>query len=156
MDATDLATIRAIEQLKYRYVRALDTKDWDLFRSTFVDDATAVYGERLEFDDADAIVAFMRENLGPTMVTLHQVHHPEIEVDGDTATGRWSLQDRVIMTEYRLLLDGASIYEDRYVRGTDGGWRIAHTGYVRLYEHTVAMDDLPSFRLTAPAADGPR
>lgn len=147
MDATDLVTVRAIEELKYRYVRALDTKDWDLFRSTFADDATAVYGERLEFTDADAIVAFMRENLGPTMVTLHQVHHPEITVDGDTATGRWSLQDRVIMTEYRLLLDGASIYDDRYVRGDDGEWRIAHTGYVRLFEQTVSMDDLPSFRL---------
>lgn len=149
MDPNDLVTIREVEQLKYRYVRALDTKDWDLFRACFVDDATATYGDRLDFSAADDIVAYMRENLGPDMVTLHQVHHPEITVDGDEATGRWSLQDRVIMTGYRLLLDGASLYEDRYRRGADGEWRIVHTGYVRLYEHMVSMDDLPSFTMTA-------
>lgn len=146
----DLQSIREVEQLKYRYVRAIDAKDWDLLRSTLEPDITATYGERLYFDDSESLVRYLRDNLGPTMITLHQVHHPEIVVDGDTATGRWSLQDRVIMTEYRLLLDGASLYEDRYRRGDDGEWRIAETGYVRLYEHTVSFDDLPSFRLTAP------
>ena len=149
MDAADLATLRELEELKYRYTRALDSKDWDLFRSCFADDATATYGERLAFDDPDAIVAYMRENLGPSMITLHQVHHPELLVDGDAATGTWSLMDRVIMTEFRLLLDGASTYHDRYVRGSDGTWRIAHTGYERIYEHVISFDDVPSFQLTA-------
>lgn len=147
MEPTDLATIREIEQLKYRYVRAIDTKDWDLFRSTLADDVTATYGERLVFDDADSIVAYLRDALGPTMVTLHQVHHPEITVDGDDATGRWSLQDRVIMTEHRMILDGASSYDDRYRRGADGAWRIARTSYTRLYEYTLSLDDLPSLRM---------
>lgn len=149
MDPNDLAVIHEVEQLKYRYVRALDTKDWDGFRACFTDDATASYGDRLDFANPDDATAYMRDNLGPTMITLHQVHHPEIVVDGDTATGRWSLQDRVIMTEYRLLLDGASLYEDRYRRDAQGTWRIAHTGYTRLYEHTVSMDDVPSFTLLA-------
>ena len=95
------------------------------------------------------IVGFMRDNLGPTMITLHQVHHPELSVDGDTATGTWGLQDRVIMTEHRLLLDGASYYDDDYRRGADGTWRIARTSYRRLYEHMISMDDVPSFQLTA-------
>ena len=149
MDIADLVAIREIEQLKYRYVRALDHKDWELFRSCFADDATATYGDRLEFADPDAIVAYMRENLGPSMITLHQVHHPEIELDGDEANGTWSLQDRVIMTEFRLLLDGCSCYRDRYARGADGAWRIVRTGYERIYEHIVSMDDVPSFNLLA-------
>ena len=149
MDAQDLVTIREIEQLKYRYVRALDHKDWDLFRTCFADDATASYGKRLEFSSADEIVAYMRDTLGPHMITVHQVHQPEIEVDGDHATGSWGLMDRVIMTEYRLLLDGASTYHDRYARGADGVWRIAHTGYERIYEQMVSFDDVPSFQLTA-------
>ena len=151
MDAADLVTIRQIEQLKYRYVRALDTKDWDLFASCFTSDATASYGERLGFAGPEEIVGFMRENLGPTMITVHQVHHPEITVDGDQATGTWSLMDRVIMTEFRFLLDGMSFYEDRYVRDADGEWRIAHTGYQRVYEQMVSFDDVPSFKLTANA-----
>ncbi len=149
MDAADLVAFRQIEQLKYRYTRALDHKDWDLFRSCFADDATATYGDRLEFSGPDEIVAYMRENLGSAMITLHQVHHPELTVDGDTAEGIWSLEDRVIMTEFRLLLDGYSCYRDRYVRGADGEWRISHTGYERIYEHIVSMDDVPSFKLLA-------
>jgi hypothetical protein len=149
MDASDLVTIREIEQLKYRYLRALDEKDWVLFRSVFTDDASATYGERLSFTSADEIVDSMSATLGPTMITMHQVHGPEIAVDGDEATGIWSLQDKVIMTDFRLLLDGMSIYRDTYRRGEDGVWRIAVTGYVRQFEHMVSMDDLPSFKLTA-------
>ena len=44
---------------------------------------------------------------------------------------------------------GAAFYQDRYQRGADGRWRIAHTGYVRTYEAMMSLDDLPSFRLTA-------
>ncbi len=149
MDADDLVTYRQLEELKYRYVRALDHKDWDLFGSLFEPDATATYGKRLDFTGPDEIVDYMRANLGPTMITVHQVHHPEFEVDGDTATAVWSLMDRVIMTEYRFLLDGVSFYRDRYTRGPDGVWRIAHTGYERIYESMISFDDIPSFNLTA-------
>ncbi len=149
MDAADLVTFRQLEELKYRYVRSLDQKDWELFASCFTDDATAVYGARLNFSGPDEIVGFMRDNLGPTMITLHQVHQPELTVDGDRASGTWALMDRVIMTEHRLLLDGASYYRDEYRRGDDGQWRISRTTYDRLYEHMVSMDDVPSFQLTA-------
>ena len=149
MDPADLVTYRQLEELKYRYVRALDTKDWDLFATCFTDDVTATYGTRLDFTGPDQIVSYMRENLGTNMITVHQVHHPEFTVDGDDATGRWSLMDRVIMTDYRLLLDGASLYEDRYRRGADGEWRIAHTGYTRVYEHMISFDDVPSLSFSA-------
>lgn len=148
MDLDRLWDLRQIEELKYRYVRMLDHKDWDGFADLFEPDATAAYGAERLFDGVDEIVGFMRDNLGPTMITLHQVHHPEIEIDGDEATGTWSLQDRVIMTRFGLLLDGYSTYHDRYRRATDGRWRIAHTGYERIYEHTVSIDDVPSFNLT--------
>lgn len=147
MDVNDLVTYRELEELKYRYFRALDHKDWDLFATVFTEDATAVYGKRLAFTGPGEIVSYMQENLGPNMITLHQVHHPEFTLDGDTATGTWSLQDRVIMTDYRFLLDGMSTYEDKYRRGDDGVWRIAHTGYERVYESMISFDDIPSFTL---------
>jgi hypothetical protein len=140
------ADIEQIEQLKYRYLRTLDLKRWDDFAAVFVPEATGEYGEGLSFASRDEIVAFMRESLGPRMITLHQCHHPEITVDGDHATGFWYLEDKVLMPEHRLLLEGAAFYEDRYVRTPDG-WRIAHTGYRRTYEATMSMDDIPSYRL---------
>ena len=85
--------VRAICQLKYRYLRTLDSKDWDGFEACFVPEATGDYNG-LVFDDRAALVAYMRENLGEGLITLHQAHHPEIEVAGDAATGRWYLHDR--------------------------------------------------------------
>ena len=142
----DLVVVEEIKQLKYRYLRTLDLKQWDAFEQCFVPEATGDYGEGLAFPDRDALVGYMRENLGPTLVTMHQCHHPEIAVDGDTATGRWYLEDKVISEESRFLLEGAAFYEDRYVRTADG-WRFAHTGYRRLYDATYSLDDLPGYRL---------
>jgi uncharacterized protein (TIGR02246 family) len=145
----DLVALEELKRLKYRYLRTLDTKDWDAFAATLADDATADYGERLSFSGRDAITAYMRTTLTPAIITVHHVHHPEITVDGDSATGTWALDDTVIVTEHRLVLRGAAHYEDRYRRDADGEWRIAHTGYRRLYEAMVSLDDLPSWSLTA-------
>lgn len=141
-----LIAIEEIKQLKYRYLRALDLKRWDEFAAVFVSSATGDYGTGLSFSNRDDLVRFMRDSLGPEMVTLHQCHHPEIFVEGDRATGVWYLEDKVLMPEHRMVLEGAAFYEDHYVR-TDDGWRIQHTGYRRTYEVTMSMDDLPGYRL---------
>jgi hypothetical protein len=91
----------------------------------------------------------MRNSLGPGIITVHQCHHPEISVHTDTATGSWYLDDKVIITEQRLLLTGAAFYEDTYRRCDDGAWRISKTGYIRSYEAMQSLDDLPSWQLTA-------
>ena len=114
--------IDEIRQLKYRYLRTLDTKQWDEFEACFLPEVTADYNG-LAFADRAALVGYMRENLGPGMITMHQVHHPEITVDGDPATGRWYLQDQVIVEAFTFMLEGAAFYEDRYVR-TPEGWRV--------------------------------
>jgi hypothetical protein len=83
------------------------------------------------------------------MITTHFATQPEIDVDGDEATGRWAFQDTVIAEQHRVVITGAAYYEDRYRRDADGRWRITHTGYERLYEAMWSLDDVPSFRLTA-------
>ena len=148
MDPVELLlAVEEIKQLKYRYLRTLDLKRWDDFAAVFVPAVTADYGEGLAFSSRDELVAFLRDSLGQRMVTLHQCHHPEIDVDGDRATGVWYLEDKVLMPDHRLVLEGAAFYEDRYVR-TGEGWRIEHTGYRRTYEATMSMDDVPSYALT--------
>lgn len=155
-DAGALLVLEEIKALKYRYLRCLDLKQWDEFADTLTEDVSANYGERLSFDSRNAVVAFMSESLGTgAIITVHQCHHPEIDVDGDTARGRWYLEDKVIITEHRLLLTGAAFYDDTYRRCEDGCWRIAKTGYIRSYEATQSLDDTPSWQLTANRwADG--
>jgi hypothetical protein len=86
-------------------------------------------------DGRDAIVAFLEKSLGdPGIVTTHNGHHPEIVLTGDrTATGTWYLEDRVIVPAHDFVLTGTALYHDDYVKD-DGSWRIAHTGYERIYE----------------------
>jgi hypothetical protein len=150
----DLVAIEEIKRLKYRYLRCVDTKDWDDMADVLTEDAVAdygtpTYGRPLRLEGRNAIVAFLRDNLGPDMITTHFAGQPEIEVAGAEATGLWAFEDTVIATKYRTVIIGAAYYEDRYLRCADGCWRIRHTGYRRTYEATMSLDDLPSFRLTA-------
>jgi ketosteroid isomerase-like protein len=150
----DPAILEEIRQVKYRYLRCVDTKLWDEIGDTFTEDATVdygtmAYGKPLKMSGRDEIVTFFRTQLGPDILTVHAAGQPEITVDGDTATGIWSFQDTVIATKYRVVVSGAAFYHDRYRRDEDGRWRIAHTGYVRTYEAMMSLDDLPSFKLIA-------
>ena len=140
--------ITAISQLKYRYLRSLDTKAWDEFEACFVPEATGDYNG-LVFADRAALVDYMRSNLGEGLLTLHQVHHPEITVDGDAAAARWYLQDKVIVPAFSFMLEGAAFYDDRYVRTPDG-WRVTHTGYRRTFEITYDLNDLPGMKVKGP------
>lgn len=140
--------IADIQQLKYRYLRTLDLKQWDEFAGCFVPEATGDYAG-LVFEDRDSLVSYMRENLGEGLITMHHAHHPEIALDewgGDRATGTWYLEDKVIVPELDFVLEGAAFYTDRYVRTTDG-WRIAHTGYRRTFEITMSTADLASWKV---------
>lgn len=140
----DLEAIDAIKRVKYRYLRALDTKHWDDFADTLTEDIVGDYGssmgKELRFTDRDSLVEFMRTAMPAGVLTEHRVTHPEITLDdGDEAEGRWYLQDRVIVPEHSFMLFGAAFYRDRY-RKTADGWKICATGYQRTYEVTQKLD----------------
>lgn len=143
--------ITALERLKYRYLRSLDTKAWADFAACFAPDATADYNG-LAFDDPGSLVAYMRENMGAGVLTMHQAHHPEIDLDPedpDRASATWYLHDKVIVDAFRFALEGGAIYTDRYVR-TDDGWRIAFTGYRRTFEMTWNLDEPGGVKVRGP------
>jgi SnoaL-like domain len=136
------ADIAAIKQVKYRYLRALDTKHWDEFADTLTEDVKGDYGpsvgEELHFTNRADLVDYMRSGLGPGVITEHRVTHPEITVRNDEASGTWYLQDRVIVAEFNFMLIGAAFYRDHY-RRTGDGWKISATGYDRTYEATMSL-----------------
>ena len=100
MDRTqELVEIEAIKQLKARYQRAVDTKDWDLMRSVLAPDATSVYSDgKYRFEGREAIVTFLADGLGtPEIQSMHHAHTPEIEITSEsTAKGTWYLEDFVL------------------------------------------------------------
>ena len=136
-DLQQLLDIEAIKQLKARYFRLIDTKQWEAWGEVF---ATNVL---LEIPEADAelngraaVVENVREMLGGAS-TVHHGHMPEIELTGpDTARGTWAMCDYVELTTKgedggRLGLQGYGHYQEEYIR-EDGQWRIAKTRLERL------------------------
>lgn len=139
----ELLEIEKIKQLKARYLRGLDTNDWETFAGSMAEDCSGRYnGGKLSFDARDDIVAFMRDNLGgDKVITLHQGHQPEIEIiDDSNARGSWYLQDLVIHLEAGIRLYGSAIYKDLY-RKIDGQWLIAETGYQRVFEAVEPLSE---------------
>jgi hypothetical protein len=139
MPAIDLETYIAICELKARYCRLLDTKDWDGFSALFTEDLeldTSGSGGQVTHG-RDTAIAMVRSSVG-TARTTHQVHAPEITCDGDTAHVIWAMQDRVVFGPERAAqigftgLTGYGHYHERYVR-RDGQWRIAASRLTRLH-----------------------
>jgi uncharacterized protein (TIGR02246 family) len=130
------ADVEAIKQLKARYCRLLDTKDWagwrDIFTDDFVSDTTPSGGVLIT--GADEFVAFLQSTLGkPSQPTVHQVHAPEIELTSpSTATGVWALND-VVRLAPGINLQGYGHYHETYEK-TDGQWRIKTSTLTRLRE----------------------
>ena len=149
-----MGDIDDIERVKYRYLRALDTKHWDEFADTLTEDVVGDYGESLgeehHFTDRTSLVEFMVKSMPADVITEHRVTHPEIDVDGDEATGIWYLQDKVIVPKYDFMLIGAGFYHDRYRRTADG-WRISATGYDRTYDASMSTASL-DFKVKAGRA----
>jgi uncharacterized protein (TIGR02246 family) len=124
--------IEAIAQLKARYCRTMDTKDWPSFREVFTADVTV---DTTESDGgvihgAGEFVEFLRGVLGD-VVTVHHCHMPEITILSPTeATGVWAMEDELWWPD-GMHLHGYGHYHERYTRA-DGVWRIAATKLTRL------------------------
>jgi len=127
----------AICNVKAAYCRLLDTKDWDgwkqLFTEDVVVDTTGSGGEITH--DRETFVASVSRALADAK-TAHQVHSPEIAIDGDEAHVIWAMQDRVVW-EGRSLT-GYGHYTERYVR-TANGWKIANQALTRLHMDAEGM-----------------
>jgi hypothetical protein len=133
-DAAALLEIEAIKQLKARYCRYLDTKDWDAWRGLFSDDFlsdTSLAGGKV-IRGADEFVAFTRKGLR-SQATVHQVHAPEIELTSPTtASGVWALED-VVRFGPGVNLRGYGHYTETYQK-VDGRWLITSSTLTRLRE----------------------
>src|SRR5438270_9654085 len=124
--------IEAIKQLKARYFRMMDTKDWDGMREVFADDVlidTTDSGGRV-VAGADEFMAGLREIL-KDVLTVHHGHMPEIELtSATTATGVWAMEDRLRWPDGREL-HGAGHYHEEYEK-VDGRWNIKKMTLTRL------------------------
>ncbi len=141
--------IESIKQLKHKYMRCLDTKQWDEMATLFTDDVVTSYsGGQFSFKGKNEIIDFLQGAMPPSIVSMHQCFHPEIELTGETsAKGTWGFNDYLIILDAGLSLRGYGIYSDEYEK-VDGMWKIKSTGYKRVFEETWSRSDISSLNLT--------
>ena len=125
--------VEAFKQLKARYFRTMDTKNWAAMRRLFLDDAvidTTQSGGQV-IGGADEFIAFLRETLADVR-TVHHGHMPEITLtSSSTATGIWALQDVLIWPDGNRM-HGYGHYLDAYFK-VDGSWLIGTSTLTRLH-----------------------
>ena len=155
-----LIAIEEIKQLKARYFRCLDTKDWDGFEAIFAPDATLDSREAMfardkatgrcvrsgkvveERDVSDeSWQSFGARNIRTSveavvqpLTTTHHGHMPEIElISPTTARGIWAMEDVIRYDPASPLeaLLGYGHYHETYER-IDGRWHIKTLKLTRL------------------------
>ena len=154
--------VEEIKQLKARYFRCMDTKDWagylDVFTPDAVIDSTEAYtptdldGNPIPVDGvpppapnpawrSDGIAKFVAD-LSETLtgvVTTHHGHMPEIKITSPTtATGIWSMEDMLRWPKGSAIreMHGYGHYRETYER-LPVGWRIKTLKLTRLRVDTV-------------------
>ena len=135
MDTDTLTAIEDIKQLKARYFRLMDTKQWEDWADVFTDDLNArIEDVTDDFIGRDRFVSSVSSMLADAL-TVHHGHMPEIEVTGpDTARGIWAMFDYVKFTnpERPVELKGYGHYHEEYRKGSDARWRISSLKLQRL------------------------
>ena len=146
----ELGIIDQVRQLKARYFRYLDTKDWAGFGTVFCADATfnllasatvdpldgspeAAATSHYLLNGRDNIVATIRDAVGISM-TVHHGHCHEVWVDsGQSARGIIAMVDIIRnMQTGALVLQGFGHYHETY-RQEKGAWRIWTSRLSRLH-----------------------
>ena len=115
--------IEAIKQVKARYGRAADTRDWELLRTTITDDFSCDTGSQGRGATVGLEALIERVGTNPA-VTVHHPLMPEIELTSPTtATGIWAVHLFSLTPDGRTV-DAFGYYHDTYEK-VDGSWRLA-------------------------------
>jgi hypothetical protein len=124
--------LEAIRQLKARYFRLMDTKQWDAWRDCFTEDVVlqTLPDPDERFVGRDQVVSRVSAILAGS-VTVHHGHMPEIELLSPTeARGIWAMFDYVEFKPSRGIR-GYGHYHEEY-RKDKGAWHISKLKLTRL------------------------
>ena len=114
----------AITALLNRYARAVDTKDWELYRSLFTDDAVIDYSSAGAIvGSRDEVVDWFGKNFSAIPWTMHYITNVEIlDSSGDAATVRAMFYNPMLLPGMTEMSACGGYYHHDVVR-TGDGWR---------------------------------
>ncbi|OLT95093.1 nuclear transport factor 2 family protein [Mycobacterium syngnathidarum] len=113
-----------IQALLTRYATAVDSKDWERYRSVFTEDAQIDYSSAgAVVGTRDEVVDWFAANFGVIPWSMHYITNIEIlETDGDTATVRAMFYNPMQLPGMPDMSVCGGYYDHELVRTPDG-WR---------------------------------
>ena len=112
-----------IAALLRRYARAVDTKDWALYRSVFTDDAYVDYSSAgVIAGPHDEVADWLSQAFTAIAMSMHYITNVETQIEGDTATVRAMFYNPFQLSGMSELSHCGGYYHHELVRTPDG-WR---------------------------------
>lgn len=136
-----LAEIEQIKQVKARYFRLMDQRQWDEWSAVFTEDVVAVYQgapgaskseglTELRCTGRTEMVAKVSGFLSKG-TSIHHGHMPEIALTSPTtAHGIWAMVDYLLLPNFTF--KGYGHYDEDYVKEKDQ-WKIKRILLTRLH-----------------------
>ena len=123
MDIQEISDRLEIQGVLAKYARAVDTRDWALWRSLFTDDATVDYSSAGAIAGTrDEVAAWLAAALGAMQMMQHFITNIEIDISGDTADVRAMFYNPMQLPGMADLSFCGGYYHHTMVRTPDG-WR---------------------------------
>jgi 3-phenylpropionate/cinnamic acid dioxygenase small subunit len=141
MDDQPVADEVAIAALLHRYARAVDAKDWELYRSAFTEDASIDYPGTIS-GSRDEVADWMATQFSAGVsMSMHYITNIEIlDSAGDTATVRAMFYNPMQLAGMADLSYCGGYYHHELVRTADG-WKSR-----QLHEENVWFTNPPDAR----------
>ena len=131
----------AVRGLIERYADAVNRRDTGDWAALWTEDGVwEVFGT--EITGRDAVVGAWSAAMKGFSFVFHVVHSAVIEVEGDSARGRWTVSEQLVNAkgEPGILL---ALYHDDYRREA-GEWKIARRRLQPLYQGPPDLSGAPS------------
>ncbi len=131
MSATHLHDELSVRALIERYADSVNRRDARDWAALWTEDGVwELFGG--EIAGREAVVAAWRAAMEGIPFVFHVPHSAVIEVDGDRATGRWTVSEQLVDAQGQpaVLL---ALYHDEYRREA-GAWKIARRRLQPLYQ----------------------
>ncbi len=121
---SETAEIAEITALLNRYARAVDSKDWELYRSVFTADAHIDYSSAgAVVGNREEVVEWFAANFGVLPWSMHYITNVEVlDSDGDTARVRAMFYNPMQLPGMAETSACGGYYHHELVRTPDG-WR---------------------------------
>ena len=144
MDIQQISDEREITALLNRYARAVDTKDWALYRSVFTDDAHIDYSSAGAIAGTrDEVADWLSQGFAAIPMSMHYITNIESQVDGDIAHVRAMFYNPMQLPGMSELSYCGGYYHHELMRTPDG-WRSRNLREENVWFVNAPAEDRPA------------